>query len=125
MYEHVHTCIYSHTHTHMHAVVYMYMYTHTTHVHLHMHTCNTHSHMYMYNVIIVTLGHTAVSAHILRGHLDTPQRIFSKGKISIATGTLRNAITLQPLPFVNLAMCAIPQDNRGTKKALAKSPVDF
>ena len=72
---------------------------------------------------------TAVSAHILRGHLDTPPKFFSKGKISIATsiatGTLRNAITLQPLPFVNLAMCAMPQGTRGTKKALGKSPVDF
>ena len=43
---------------------------------------------------------TAVSAHISRGHLDTPPKNFSKGKISIATGTLRNAIDLQPLPCV-------------------------
>ena len=42
-----------------------------------------------------------------------PQKFFSKGKISIATSivtrTLKNTITLQPLPFVNLATCAVPQ----------------
>ena len=72
--------------------------------------------------------HGCFRAYIVWTFRHTP-KIFSKGKISIATsratGTLRNAITLQPLPFVNLAMCAIPQGNRGTKKALAKSPVDF
>ena len=68
-------------------------------------------------------------AHIPRGHLDTPPKIFSKGKMPIATfiatGTHRNAINPQTLAFVNFATCAILSDSRGTKKMLAKSPVNF
>ena len=68
-------------------------------------------------------------AHIPRGHLDTPPKKFSKGKMPIptfiATGTHRNAINPRRLAFVNFATCATQEESRGTKKALEKSPVNF
>ena len=65
----------------------------------------------------------------VRGHLDTPPKIFSGGKTSlvtfIATDTPRNAIDLHRLGFVTFATSELALQCRLMEKALAKSPVNF